>query len=194
MLKKAVWMLGALALSACVNSADLNDPAVPLGDFSLGHNVVVAPKVAKGPASREVPKDELTASIQAAMAERFDRYDGPKDYHFGLSVEAYVLAKPGIPVLLSPKSAMIVQLTVWDDALGAKLNTEPAQITVLEELSGQNVFGSGLLKTGDQQLQEMSRSVAKAVENYLVAQNAEYGWFTEDARIDTGEKPEPESR
>ncbi|WP_298844381.1 hypothetical protein [uncultured Roseobacter sp.] len=194
MFRKAVWMLGAVALSACVNSSDLNDPAVLLGDFSLGHNVVVAPKVAKGPASREVPVDELTASIQSAIAERFDRYDGPKDYHFGLSVEAYVLAQPGIPVLLSPKSAMIVQLTVWDDAKGAKLNTEPEQITVLEELSGQNVFGSGLLKSGDQQLEEMSRSVAKAIENYLVAQNAEYGWFTENAVVDTGEEEEPAER
>ncbi|WP_436398655.1 hypothetical protein [Roseobacter sp. S98] len=194
MIRKAVWLLGAVALSACVNSSDINEPPVPLGDFSLGHNVVVAPKVAKGPASREVPVDELTASIQSAIAERFDRYDGPKDYHFGLSVEAYVLAQPGIPVLLSPKSAMIVQLTVWDDALGSKLNTEPEQITVLEELSGQNVFGSGLLKTGDQQLEEMSRSVAKAIENYLLAQKAEYGWFTENAVTDTGEEEEPAER
>ena len=194
MIRKAVWLLGAVALSACVNSSDINEPPVPLGDFSLGHNVVVAPKVAKGPASREVPVDELTASIQSAIAERFDRYDGPKDYHFGLSVEAYVLAQPGIPVLLSPKSAMIVQLTVWDDALGSKLNTEPEQITVLEELSGQNVFGSGLLKTGDQQLEEMSRSVAKAIENYLVAQQAEFGWFSENAVTDTGEEEEPAER
>lgn len=190
MVRRAVLFLGMLALAACVNGRDLNEPAVPLGDFSLGHNVVVAPHVARVPTSRELPVEDLIASVQGAVEQRFGRYEGPKDYHFGLSIEGYNLAAPGVPVLLSPKTAMIVRLTVWDDAKGIKLNPEPAQFTVVEEFSGGNIVGSGLTKTAEEQLEEISRNVAKTIENYLVGQQEKFAWFTDAAEIDTGEKGE----
>ena len=84
-----------LSVAACKGAADLQDAPAPLGDFKLGHNIVVAPKVQKGPLSRNASKEELTTALQAAIAERFDRYDGEKLYHFGVSVEGYVLAAPG---------------------------------------------------------------------------------------------------
>ena len=75
-----------LSVAACNGVADLQEAPAPLGDFRLGHNIVVAPKVQKGPLSRNASKEELTTALQTAIAERFDRYDGEKLYHFGVSL------------------------------------------------------------------------------------------------------------
>ncbi len=168
-------------VSACTGAGDLDQPPVPLGDFSLGHNIVVAPKVVKGPVSRTASEAELTEALKKAIADRFDRYQGDKQYHFGVSVEGYVLAQPGVPLVLSPKSVLIVRLTVWDDALGKKLNDEPKQITVLEEISGETLIGSGLTQTAEEQLRNLSENVSKSIERYLVRQQDKEGWFTRQA-------------
>ncbi|MFK7879353.1 hypothetical protein [Roseobacter sp.] len=178
MIRLFVVLASLLGLVACTGPSDLNDPPVPLGNFSLGHNVVVAPKVeTTSTVSREVSKEQLTDAMKLAIAERFDRYDGSKKYHFGVSVEGYILAKPGVPVVLAPKSGMILRVTVWDDAKGIKLNSEPAQLTVLETLDGESIIGTGWTQTKEKQLRNLSRNAAQAIENYVVAQNAELGWF-----------------
>ncbi len=177
MLRYAALFIALAWLGACTGARDLDAPPVDLGDFALGHNIVVAPKVVKGPVSREVPVDELTQAVQSAIAARFDRYEGSRSYHFGLSIEGYVLAQPGIPVVLSPKSVMVAQLTVWDDEKGGKLNAEPKVFTVLETFSAETVVGSGLTQTAQVQLDNLAANLAKAIEQFLVQQNASQGWF-----------------
>jgi len=175
-------LLSAALLSACNGASDLNKPPVPLGDFNLYHNVVVAPKVQKLPISRTVSEEVLTTAVKAAIAERFDRYAGPRNYHFGVSVEGYVLAPPGIPLVLAPKSVMIVNLTVWDDAAGKKLTGEkPHQITVFESFDQGPIVGSGYTKTAQEQLKNLSQNIAKSIETYLVKQNKAEGWFNRPA-------------
>ncbi|MGR3604956.1 hypothetical protein [Sulfitobacter sp.] len=169
------------ALVACNGAADLDKAPVPLGDFKLYHNIVVAPKVQKLPISREVSEEVLTTAVKNAIAERFDRYDGQRKYHFGVSVEGYVLAPPGIPLVLAPKSLMILNLTVWDDASGTKLNAEPQQITVFESFDQGPIVGSGYTKTAEEQLKNLSQNAAKSIETYLVKQNEAEGWFNRPA-------------
>ncbi|MEM6761071.1 MAG: hypothetical protein AAF601_16475 [Pseudomonadota bacterium] len=177
MTRALVAMLLFLGLAACSGAGDLDEPPVPLGNFNLVHNIVVAPKPQKGPFSRDATEEELTGAVRAAIAERFDRYEGSKRYHFGVSVEGYVLAVPGVPLLLSPKSALILNLTVWDDAAGGKLNTEPKQITVLENIGSGTLIGSGYTLSAEEQLQQLSQNAAKSIERYLVSQMTEEGWF-----------------
>ncbi len=164
-------------LAACNGAADLNKPAVPLGDFNLVHNIAVAPKAVKAPLSRDATEEELTTALTAAVAERFDRYQGTRNYHFGMSVEGYALAQPGIPLVFAPKSILIINLTVWDDALNKKLNEKPHQIMVLESLDQGPLIGSGYTKTAEEQLKNLSQNAAKSIENYLVRQNKQEGWF-----------------
>lgn len=173
-----------LFASACSRDGlnDLNEAPVPLGDFKLGHNIVVAPKPAKGPLSREATKEELTTALTTALAERFDRYEGDKLYHFGISVDGYVLAQPGVPLVVSPKSILILNVTIWDDAAGKKLNIPPEQITVFESLSGNTIVGSGLTKSAEEQLRSLSVNAAKQVELFLVKQMKEQGWFMPPAQ------------
>ena len=178
MVRAVLGMVGICVLSACAQTGDQIREPVDLGNFSLGHNVVVAPKVqTSSTLGREVPKEELTASLKSAIAAQLDRYDGEKRYHLGVSVEGYVLARPGVPVVAAPKSAMIVQVTVWDDLKAQKLNVPPDQITVLEDIDGESIIGSGWTQTAQTQLDGLSQNAAKAIETFLLTKNQEYGWF-----------------
>ncbi len=165
--------------AACTNPNDLDEPMADLGNFSLGHNIVVAPKFQKGPLSREMSDERWIKEVTARIAERFDRYEGDKLYHFGVSLEGYVLAQPGIPVVASPKSALIMRVTVWDDAAGKKLNEKAEQFVVLESLSGEQVIGSGLTQSAEQQLENLTKNASKMLENWLLRQKRDKGWFTE---------------
>lgn len=177
MLRKWLLILLVPLVAACSGAADLDEAPVALGDFKLGHNVVVAPKVQKGPLSRDASKEDLIAAMKLAIDERFGRYDGAKDYHFGVSLEGYVLAAPGVPLVLSPKSVFIVKITVWDDAEGKKLNDEPHTVTVLETFGTGALIGSGYTLSAEEQLRQLTQNAAKAIERYLVQQNEEQGWF-----------------
>ena len=91
-----------------------------------------------------------------------------------------MLAVPGVPILASPKSALILNVTAWDDAAGKKLNAEPHLVTVVESISGATFLGSGLTQSKEVQLQNLSRNAAKQIENWLVRQNQKLGWFEDD--------------
>lgn len=162
-------------LTACMKN-DLTEPPVDLGNFLLGHNVVVAPDLVMGPLSREADKDKFIAQMKKSVDDRFGRYDGENYYHFGVNLSGYVLAAPGIPLVLSPKSVLIFTLTVWDDEEGGKLNKKAEQITVLETLSGDTIVGSGLTKSADEQMEALAFNAAKAIERYLRDNRA---WFDE---------------
>ncbi|MEO0504044.1 MAG: hypothetical protein AAFZ14_12020, partial [Pseudomonadota bacterium] len=97
----------------------------------------------------------------------------------------------GVPLVLSPKSALILNLTVWDDAAGKKLNEEPQQITVLETFGTGTIVGSGYTLSAEEQLVQLSQNAAKSVERYLVRQMKEEGWFMPDAPDSAAPIPEP---
>jgi hypothetical protein len=170
--------LGLCALlGACGTAADLGETPAPLGDFRLGHNIVIAPNLTRGPVSREATEEEWIAAVSKAVGDRFGRYEGDRYYHFGISVEGYVLAQPGLPVVASPRSALILRVTVWDDAAQAKLNDEPETVTVTEAVSGETMLGSGLTQTREQQMENLAISAARQIERWLERQNRWEGWF-----------------
>lgn len=190
MFRLITLLLAAVALSACTNPNDLEKNPVYLGDFTLGHNVAVAPNLTKGPASREATKEEWTAAMKEAIDERFSRYDGDKFYHLGISIEGYVLAIPGVPIVASPKSALILNVTAWDDATQTKLNDKPEQITVIESFSGPTLLGSGLTQSKEKQMYNLTRNASKLIQNWLVRENDKKGWFEPDGKPAAGkDKP-----
>ena len=177
MLRLLALLSSLVLLAACTNPNDLDEAPVDLGNFRLGHNVVVASKMTKGPVSREATPEEWQEALKGAIDERFGRYEGDRLYHLGVSVEGYVLAQPGIPVVASPNSVLILLVTVWDDAAGGKMNVPPEQITVIETISGNTILGSGLTQTKEVQMRNLSRNAAKQIENFMVRRRASEGWF-----------------
>jgi hypothetical protein len=93
-----------LALLAACARNDLAEPPMPLGEFALGLNIAVADKVQMVPISRPAePKDWEAAIARRWTTASASRYQGSKLYNIGISVDAYALAPPGIPVVAAPK-------------------------------------------------------------------------------------------
>jgi hypothetical protein len=172
--KPAIAGLLALAIAACGAPERLDPPPAELANFRLGHVVVVAKNATQSPVSRTAEPEEWQAALDRAMRERFGRIEGEKYYHFGLHVDGFALAPPGIPVVVSPKSVLILSATIWDDEKQAKINEKPHQITVFESLSGDTVVGSGLTRTKQQQLDQLAFNAAAAIERWLLENP---GWF-----------------
>lgn len=180
---KAVFFC-ALVAGCSSSGARLGEPK-DLGTFRLSHNVVIADNATKGPFSRDASAEELAGSLKSEIDRRLGRYEGDKLFHLGVAIDGYILALPGIPLVASPRSALIISVRVWDDALGQKLTENPKQITVLESFSGGTLVGSGLTRTREQQLANLTENAALAIESYL-AENPQ--WFQTDAPVE-GDAP-----
>lgn len=167
-LLRSFAFIAALSTLAACQTNDLKEPPVPLGDFVLGLNIAVADNVQKVPISRDASKEEWQAAIEKGVDDRFGRYQGSTIYNIGISVDAYALAPPGVPLVLSPKSVLVVTANVWDDKSQKKLNAEGKQFTIFEHMSAETALGSGLTQTKEQQMQTLSYNAAKAVENWLL--------------------------
>ena len=64
----------------------------------LGLNIAIADTAQVPGISRQATADEWEAAIKQAMDDRFGRYEGNRIYNFGINIEGYVLAPPGVPV------------------------------------------------------------------------------------------------
>ncbi|AZQ65741.1 hypothetical protein EF888_00495 [Silicimonas algicola] len=164
-----------MALVACAPEEDLTQPPVAIGQFRLGHNIAIADKVTEGPFSREFTETQIEASVQNAVAARLRRYDGDGLYHLGIVVGGLVLGQPGIPVVYAPKSVLIADVTVFDNATQKKLNDKPKRFYAGEGLKNAvPVIGSGYVRTGEEQLENLSESLAREIEDWLRENEA---WF-----------------
>lgn len=173
-----------LGLAACSSQPELEERPEPIGDFRLGFLVPVASEnLTRGPVSREATPEEWKAAMETAFRPRFARYDGESFYHLGVIVEGYVLAQPGVPVVLSPKSALIFSVAVIEDATETTLTAEPKQFTVLEDFSATSVIGSGLVLSKEQQMANLAENAAARVEDWLRDQPWFYDETAEDAAL-----------
>lgn len=164
-------------LGACGGGPVSSDRPNLMGEFALGYSVVVAPHPVVGPLSRKATDTEWITAVKAAVDRRFARYEGENLYHIAVSVDGYMLAQPGIPVLLSPRSALILNVTIWDDTAGKKLNPTPYQITVIESFNAKTLIGSGLTMTRQAQLENLANNAALSIERWLSNRQMESGWF-----------------
>ncbi len=173
---RALAAAALLTLAACANRADLSAPVEPIGDFRLGHNVVVAKDTTEGPFSRDAEEAELEAALSAEIEQRLRRYDGDGLYHIGVRIEAFVLGQPGIPILLSPQSVLLLAVNIWDNDTRERLNPEPIRITAFEALNTRVPFlSSGLVNSKEKQLENLSISAALQIEQLL--RENEATWF-----------------
>jgi hypothetical protein len=176
--RKALVSIAVLTLLSACAKQDLTQAPEPIGDFVLGFNIVVAKNAEPVGPSRKAEPEEWETLLKEKIAAQIGRYDGDRIYNLAVGVDAYALAVPGVPILLSPKSVLAVTVNIWDDALALKLNEKPKQLIVFERLSGETVVGSGLTQTREQQMQNLTENAARLINNWLVENKA---WFTPEA-------------
>jgi hypothetical protein len=170
-------------MTACASNVQ-DQPPASLGEFKLGHNVVIADKAQQGPISRDATPEEWVSTLTSAVDRRFGGFEGSQLYHIGMSVEGYMLGPPGF--IYNPRSMLILNVTVWDDAAGKKLNEKVHQIQVLEDTTGETAFvGSGRVRTKEQQMDGLAANAMDRLGEWLVEMNETNGWFAKrpDAEI-----------
>ncbi len=192
MMIRILTLLAGLALLAACNIGPQDRTPESLGAFKLGHNVVVADKMRQGPISRDATAEEWEATIKEAVQRRFGGFDGDQLYHFGISVEGFMLAPPGVPVLYNPRSMLVINVTVWDDAANRKLNDEVHQITVLEDSTAATFFkGSGRERTKQEQMEGLTANALDQLGDWLIEMNETRGWFAAKADPAAGGTAKP---
>ena len=181
----------ALALSACATGDPLEDELPDMGNFRLSHNIVVADNMQQVPPSRDATPEEWEDILTAEIDRRFGGYEGDRLYHLGIAVDGYALAPPGIPVLLNPRSILVLSVNVWDDAAGAKLHDQPEQIFVMEGAAPETfLVGSGIARNRQEQMQVLARNAARRIQLWML-NNPE--WFDIDPDAAAGDAAEIEA-
>ena len=177
MIRIFAFLASIFMLAACT-PATPNEPLEDLGAFSLGHNIVIASKMQEVPGSRDATQEEWTEVLTSEVDARFARYEGDQLYHFGISIEGFFLAPPGVPLVLSPKSVLAIRVTVWDDAAGEKLNSEAKTFTVFETTTADSfLVGSGHTRSKEEQLRGLARNAVGQIEEWMLEQHQANGWF-----------------
>lgn len=172
-----ICILALVVLAACAPSDDLTGAPPALGQFRLGHTVIVADKIEYGPFSRQLSEAEITSAVTQAVTRRLGppRYDGDGLYHLGILVGGLVLAQPGVPGVYVPSSIMILEVNVFDNATRAKINTEPKRMTIREGLeNAAPLIGSGIVRDGSAQLENLAENAAIAIQEWLLDNS---DWF-----------------
>ena len=174
------FSLGLVA--ACAPVTDLEGDPEPMGRFLLGHNVAAVAEDFEVPdISRKVDNEIWVNVVRDEMNTRFSRYDGDEYYHISTAILGYILAPPGIPVVLAPKSVLMADVYLFRDKDGGKpITEEPKRFTVFEE-GADVIVGSGLTRTGEEQARSLARNLAKQVHVWML-ENEE--WFGDAALMD----------
>ncbi|GAA5074005.1 hypothetical protein N0B44_27740 [Roseibacterium beibuensis] len=165
-------------VAACAAGDPLEEDLPDMGDFRLAHNIVVADNAQQVPPSRNAEPEEWVEILEAEIDRRFRGYEGDRLYHIGVAVDGYALAPPGIPIVLQPRSVLILSVNIWDDELGRKLHDEPERIMVFEGASPETmIVGSGIARSRDEQMQILARNAARRIQLFML-DNPE--WFNID--------------
>ena len=161
-------LICGMGLSACSGPATLDGPAANMGDFDLGHNVVIADNAQMHPVSRPATDEEWETVLTAEIDARLGAYEGSQMLHLGTAVVGYALAPPGIPLVVSPKSVLVLHVNVWNNATQEKLTDEPREFIVWEGSDANTFIGSGLTQSREEQMVRLSRNAALKIQEWLL--------------------------
>jgi hypothetical protein len=160
--------IGALALAVLAGCTPPPPSDEPIGDFRLGHNIVIADNIQAGPFSRELVEEEIEVAMQTAIQQRLGRFDGDGLYHVGVYVGAGVLALPGVPLVYTPQSNFVIEVSVFDNATRTRLNPEPHRLVIGEGLENTvPILGSGLTRYRQEQIENVAANAARQIEDWL---------------------------
>ena len=164
--RRAFGGLSLAGLSACAVPDPLGVDLPEMGNFQLADTVVVPETAKKIPPSRNATDAELKHAMTSEIERRFGRYAGGKDFIIAVAIDGYALAPPGIPVLLTPKSILVVTANLWTAEPQEKIGG-PHQITTFEGANSL-LLGSGLVKDAEAQLTTLARNMASKIQSWML--------------------------
>lgn len=169
-------VMAFLVLAAC-EATQLNEPPEQLGEFKARVLHVYTEKALQWPLSRKADPSEWNKPMEDALRARLARYDGRQEYDVAVTLEGFLLATPGIPVVVNPKSVAVVNVFVYDVAKKEFL-VKKKQMQIFEDTTGESaILGSGYSRTKEEQIAGLSLRIADAIEELLAEEHREKGWF-----------------
>lgn len=178
-------LLALLALLAACGGGRLDTAPKDLGAFQARVIHVYTEKALQWPLSRDAEHSEWTALMKNALDTRLRRYRGVQEYDVAVTLEGFMLAPAGVPVLFSPKSTAVVNVFVYDVA-GKKFLARKHQMEIFESTTGESaLLGSGHARTKAEQIQGLSSNIAYKVEEWMAEQHQDHGWFAARAPAGT---------
>jgi len=176
-MKRIFALLTSLVLLSACGETQLNEAPEDLGDFSMRVSFVYTDKARQWPLSRDAEPSEWNAPIEKALEARLGRYEGAGQYDVAITLEGYLLATGGIPVLVNPKSAAVVNVFVYDVSTKSYL-IKKHQMEIFESTTGESaILGSGYSRTKEEQIDGLALNIVDALEEYMAEQHKEHGWF-----------------
>ncbi|MCD9149443.1 hypothetical protein [Pseudophaeobacter flagellatus] len=170
-------LLASMVLLAACEETQLDEAKEDLGDFNMRVSFVYTDKALQWPLSRSAEPSEWNEPIERALEARLGRYDGAGKYDVAITLEGFLLATGGIPVLVNPKSAAVVNVFVYDVSTKSYLVREH-QMQIFEDTTGESaIIGSGYSRTKAEQIDGLALKIVDGLEEYMAEQHAENGWF-----------------
>lgn len=175
-MRLAAVILILLSLVGCTTELPLGQRGTPIGDFNLTQLQVSVKDPIVGGLSRKADDAVFETALNQALHARFDRFDGTGIYTLKVDLVGYVLAAPGIPILLAPRSllGMNVNVYVFENGAWRRLNAETYKLVTFEDAGGDTVLGSGYTQNAQEQLDELAANAAIEIEKWM-RENAD--WF-----------------
>ena len=174
---RTLALLASMVLLAACEETQLDEAKEDLGDFNMRVSFVYTDKALQWPLSRSAEPSEWNEPIERALEARLGRYDGAGKYDVAVTLEGYLLATGGIPVLVNPKSAAVVNVFVYDGTTKSYLVREH-QMQIFEDTTGESaIIGSGYSRTKAEQIDGLALKIVDGLEEYMAEQHAENGWF-----------------
>ncbi|MEQ3672080.1 hypothetical protein [Pseudophaeobacter sp.] len=173
-------LLASMVLLAACEETQLNEAKEDLGDFNMRVSFVYTDKALQWPLSRAAEPSEWNEPIERALEARLGRYAGSGKYDVAITLEGFLLATGGIPVLVNPKSAAVVNVFVYDVTTKTYLLKEH-QMKIFEDTTGESaIIGSGYSRTKAEQIDGLALKIVDGLEEYMAKQRVEKGWFGGD--------------
>lgn len=186
-MKRIFALLTSLVLLVSCGETQLNEAPEDLGDFNMRVSFVYTDKARQWPLSRDAETSEWNAPIEQALEARLGRYKGEGQYDVAVTLEGFLLATGGIPVLVNPKSAAVVNVFVYDVSTKSYL-VKKHQMEIFESTTGESaLLGSGYSRTKEEQIDGLALNIVDALEEYMAEQHKENGWFDNAAKAEASE-------
>ncbi|WP_417475754.1 hypothetical protein [Leisingera sp.] len=174
---RIIALFATLSLLVACGETRLDEAPEDLGAFQARIVHVYTEKALQWPMSRSADHSEWTDPIKSALETRLRRYEGGQQYDVAVTLEGFMLAPAGVPVLFSPKSVVVVNVFVYD-VEQERFLAKKHQMEIFESTTGESALvGSGHARSKQEQIQGLAVNIADKVEEWMAEQHREQGWF-----------------
>jgi len=174
---RIIALFATLSLLVACGETRLDEAPEDLGAFQARILHVYTEKALQWPMSRSADHSEWTDPIKSALETRLRRYEGGQQYDVAVTLEGFMLAPAGVPVLFSPKSVVVVNVFVYD-VEQERFLAKKHQMEIFESTTGESALvGSGHARSKQEQIQGLAVNIADKVEEWMAEQHREQGWF-----------------